>query len=203
MGSAVGSAEETVKCTLEVVGAPNHAKTRGPRRARSLVSSSTSFRRFPSALQDKLPGARSTCAQCPACRVPAPLASHCSRAPPLPPPDSFRAPAPSAAYPRTHLLTSPSLCFPHPPPAVGGYRLPVLRLPSRLSIGAHPEPSAVGSPSLDQFLVLRPWPNWGQGRPLCARPSSADAAYAKGDKKEWLKNVASWGYSASLMRDGP
>ena len=43
-----------------------------------------------------------------------------------------------------------------------------------------------------------------KGRPLCTLRAAVErdyAAYAKGDKKEWLKNVASWGYSASLMRE--
>jgi len=39
------------------------------------------------------------------------------------------------------------------------------------------------------------------GHALRAAVERDYAAYAKGDKKEWLKDVGSWGYSASLMRE--
>ena len=56
---------------------------------------------------------------------PSPLAPHCSRAPPLPPPDSFRVPAP--AHPPTHAPTFslPVLVLPSPAARRSGYRLPV------------------------------------------------------------------------------
>ena len=39
------------------------------------------------------------------------------------------------------------------------------------------------------------------GRALRAAVERDYAAYANGDKKEWLKDVGSWGYSVSLMRE--